>query len=120
MRFETSNIGPVFVVKVLDHRISADVATQFKQEVISYMERGNHTIVLDLSQVSFIDSCGLGALIASLKAVGSDGQLVICGLQDAVAGIFKLTRMDRVIRLFASSHDAAAALDETSLLAHQA
>ena len=110
MRFEESKVGSVLVAKVLDARIAADVAPRFKQGLAEFMSQGNHTIVIDLGAVTFIDSSGLGALVSSLKAVGQDGDLVVSGARGAVASMFKLTRMDKVFRMFASSEDAVAAL----------
>ncbi len=108
MRFEEKTIGDVFVVKVLDTWIAADVAVRFKEELIGFVTSGNRNIVLDLSDVTFIDSSGLGALIACLKVIG-DGDLVLCGARDTVASMFKLTRMNKVFRVFATTEEALAA-----------
>src|SRR5438132_6153378 len=106
MRFEESKIGNVFIAKVLENRIAADVASRFKQDLIEYVTKGNRTIVLDLSEVTFIDSSGLGALIGSLKVMGNDGELVLCGTRDTVASMFKLTRMNKVFRMFNDLEEA--------------
>jgi anti-sigma B factor antagonist len=110
VRFEETKVGNVLVAKVLESRIAADVAPRFKTDLIDYIQSGNRSIVLDLGGVSFIDSSGLSALVSSLKAIGNDGDLVLCGTRSAVASMFKLTRMDKVFRMFASSEEAVAAL----------
>jgi anti-sigma B factor antagonist len=110
MRFEERKIGDVLIAKVLESRIAADVAVRFKEDLIEYVTKGNRTFVLDLSEVTFIDSSGLGALIASLKAIGDGGELALCGAREAVANMFKLTRMNKVFRMFNTPEDAAAAL----------
>jgi anti-sigma B factor antagonist len=110
MRFEHTKMGDVLVAKVLDSRIVADVAPRFKHQLIDYISEGNRTIVLDLKAVSFIDSSGLGALVSSLKAIGSGGDLVLCGTGGTVASMFKLTRMDKVFRMFGTPEEAVAAL----------
>ena len=109
MRFEEQRIDDVLVAKVLESRISADVAAPFKQALIEYVNRGNRRLVLDLSQVTFIDSSGLGALIGSLKAIGDDGELALCGARETVANMFKLTRMNKVFRMFENPNEAVAA-----------
>lgn len=109
MRFEERRIADVLVAKVLESRISADVALPFKQALIEYVNKGNRRLVLDLSEVTFIDSSGLGALIGSLKAIGDDGELALCGARETVASMFKLTRMNKVFRMFSNPDDAAAA-----------
>lgn len=110
MRFEESRVGDVLVAKVLEPRIVADVAPGFKSQLAQYMSTGNRTIVLDLGSVSFMDSSGLGALVSSLKSMGKGGDLVVSGATGSVASMFKLTRMDKVFRMFESSDAAVAAL----------
>ena len=112
MRFEEHSFGNILVVKVLESRIAADVAARFKQALIEYVNNGHRVLVLDLSDVTFIDSSGLGALIGSLKAIGDDGELALCGARETVVTMFKLTRMNKVFRLFDSQEQAVAALSQ--------
>jgi anti-sigma B factor antagonist len=110
MRFEESTVGNLFIAKVLESRITADVAPRFKQDLIGFVTKVNRAVIIDLSDVTFIDSSGLGALIGSLKVMNDDGELVLCGARDSVAGMFKLTRMNKVFRMFHSVEDAVSAL----------
>lgn len=110
MRFEESKVGNILVAKVLEGRIVADVAPRFKSQLAEYVSQGNRSIVLDLGSVNFIDSSGLGALVSSLKSMGKDGDLVVSGAQGSVAGMFQLTRMDKVFRMYENSDAAVAAL----------
>jgi len=110
MRFEENKVGNVLVARVLDARIAADVAPRFKQHLADFITGGNRSIVLDLGAVTFIDSSGLGALVSSLKTMGQQGDLVVSGARGAVASMFKLTRMDKVFRMFASNEEAVTAL----------
>lgn len=114
MRFEQTMVGDVLVAKVLDSRIVAEVAGRFKHQLIDYVEGGNRSIVLDMRAVSFIDSSGLGALVSSLKVIGRDGDLVLCGTGGTVASMFKLTRMDKVFRMFGTTEEAVAALSSAT------
>ena len=88
------------VVSVLDDRIDAAVAIEFKDAMRASTEGGSETVVLDLSQVQFIDSSGLGAIVASMKYMGSSRKLARAGLTPTVEKVFKLTRMDSVFSVF--------------------
>lgn len=110
MRFEERKIGNVFIAKVLESRIAVDVAPLFKKDLVEFVTKGNRMIVLDMTDVTFIDSSGLGALIGTLKVMGNDGELVLSGACESVVNMFKLTRMNKVFRMFNSAEEAAAAL----------
>jgi anti-sigma B factor antagonist len=110
MRFEENRVGSVLVAKVLEGRIAADSAPRFKAYLGDYINNGNRSIVLDLEAVSFIDAGGMSALVCGLKAMGNEGELVISGARATVASLFKLTRMDKVFRMFENSDAAVTAL----------
>lgn len=112
MQFESEKTGEVLVVKPLEKRMDAAVAVDFKEKMGEFIESGNDLIILDLSSVDFIDSTGLGAIVSSLKRLGRKGDLVICGIRETVMSLFKLTRMDRVFRIFAERNEAIAALSK--------
>jgi anti-sigma B factor antagonist len=110
MRFEEYRVGDVLVAKVLESRIVAEVAPRFKAQLLQYIGTGNREIVLDMAAVTFIDSSGLGALVSILKAMGRDGDLVLCGTTGTVISMFRLTRMDKVFRMFGTTDEAVTAL----------
>lgn len=110
MKFEERTIGKVFIAKILESRITAEIAPALKAGIVEFIGQGHRTLVLDLSEVTFIDSSGLGALIGSLKALGDGGELALSGAKDMVASMFKLTRMNEVFRMYKNPEEAAVAL----------
>lgn len=110
MQIQDTKVDDVLVIQPQDKRIDASVATEFKGRIVDWINAGNTRIVLDLSHVDFIDSSGLGAIVSSLKTIGNNGDLVICGIQETVMSLFKLTRMNRVFQIFSSQHEAIKAL----------
>jgi anti-sigma B factor antagonist len=98
--------GNVLVAHVESSRIDAAGAQSFKQEFSEQIDRGFHRIVLDLKDVEFVDSSGLGAMISCLKHLGPRGSLALTGIQGAVKKLFSLTRMDKVFPIYSDVDDA--------------
>jgi len=103
-------VEDVLVVQPLYTRLDAQEAEGFKAHLGQRIQEGQAKIVLDLSRVDFIDSSGLGAIVASLKRLGGHGSLSLCGIRGPIVSLFKLTRMDRVFPMFATEEEAIAAL----------
>jgi anti-sigma B factor antagonist len=69
---------------------------------------GETHIVVDLGQVTFIDSSGLGALISALKATRqAGGDLRIADVPEQVMTVLRLTNLDRVLRVHPTVVDAS-------------
>jgi anti-sigma B factor antagonist len=102
--------GRVLVAKTLEARLDARLATVFKEQLLHLIASGHPLIALDLSDVEFLDSSGLGAIVSALKQLNGRGDLVIVGARPAVINLFRLTRMDKVFRMYAGSAEAVAAL----------
>ena len=94
------------VVSILESRIDAAVALEFKEAMRRATAEGPETVVLDLGRVDFIDSSGLGAIVATMKHLAPTRKLVLAGLTPAVDKVFRLTRMDSVFRMFTSMEAA--------------
>ncbi|MDY6845286.1 MAG: STAS domain-containing protein, partial [Thermodesulfobacteriota bacterium] len=110
MLIEMKQEGEVMVIKSLEKRMDARIATDFKEKMAAFIKEGQNLFVLDISGVEFIDSSALGAIISSLKLIGQKGNLVIAGATESVLSMFKLTRMDKVFRLFKNEKEAVSAL----------
>lgn len=98
------------IVTVQESRIDAAVALAFKEKMRSETEDGPDLIILDLQQVQFVDSSGLGAIVASMKMMGKGRTLALAGLNPTVEKVFRLTRMDSVFKLYPNLDDALEAL----------
>jgi len=73
------------------------------------------TLVVDLSNVKFIDSVALGALVVLLRRVKkTDGALGLVGLSGHVQRMFQVTSLDRVFDLYDSVASALAAAKPAS------
>ncbi|MAC77396.1 MAG: anti-anti-sigma factor [Rhodobacteraceae bacterium] len=109
MALVTTDMGAARVVVVESDRIDAARAIRFKDEMREAMGEDPDRIVLDLSKVAFIDSSGLGAIVASMKQLDPGRRLDLAGLTPTVDKVFRLTRMDTVFALYPSVEDALAA-----------
>ena len=86
-------------VVVTELRIDAAIATRFKDRMKEIVARGRKPVVVDMRQVDFMDSSGLGAMIAVRKAVPEAFPLTLEGLTPNVERVFRLTRMDSVFEI---------------------
>jgi anti-sigma B factor antagonist len=79
------------VVTVIDDRIDAAVALEFKEDVRQMTEN---------APAKVIDSSGLGAIVATMKHLAPERSLALAGLTGPVDRVFRLTRMDSVFSLY--------------------
>ena len=91
------------LIRVNATRIDAPIALQFKEEMRSLTGRTDGRFVLDLQKVTFIDSSGLGAVVASMKQLRPGQSLELAALQPIVDKVFRLTRMDTIFKIHADA-----------------
>ena len=108
MKLETSDTGDFQIVTVRESRIDAAVAIRFKDRMREVTATDTPHVVLDLSEVDFVDSSGLGAIVAAMKQLGSTRRLDLAGLTPTVERVFRLTRMDTVFTIHDSVAQASA------------
>lgn len=117
MQMEKKISGDIIIVKALESRIDAKIAQEFKEKMIQVVDEGNKKIILNLSEVDFIDSSGLGVIISILKRLNKNSskddtnEFVLCGTQQAVKTILSLTRMDRIFQIFENEEKALVSLN---------
>lgn len=113
MQLQTQTRPKVISVSVLEDRIDAATAIQFKEKMRDATKDGPARVVLDLARVQFLDSSGLGAIVAVKKLLGLERVLELSGLTPTVEKVFRLTRMDSIFTIHPSvdvavSHAASA------------
>ncbi len=97
-------------VLVLEGRLDANTAKKLKGIVVEQLDGGHLKLILDLSGLSFIDSSGLGTLVAALRgASAKGGDICIASMSDQVRTLFELTRLNKVFTCFDNVTSALAA-----------
>lgn len=96
----------VAIGEVDSKMLDASTVSAFR-DAVKPMLTEKAQVVLDLSKVEFIDSSGLGALVACLRqAHASGGDIKLFGLGKSARALFELVRMHRVFEVFNSADEA--------------
>ncbi|WP_434616889.1 STAS domain-containing protein [Tabrizicola sp. M-4] len=106
MDVDASRHGAVTVVRPRGARLDALAALGFKDRMQPVIEEAGARVVLDLSEVTFLDSSGLGAVVAAQRFLRAGQVLELAALTPAVARVFRLTRMDTVFAIHPGVDDA--------------
>lgn len=99
MNLSTEATGNLLIIRVIDNRIDASVAIRFKDQMRELTEPPFGRIILDMSNVLFLDSSGLGAMVAVMKHLNPARHLELAGLTPTVEKVFRLTRMNSVFTI---------------------
>ena len=102
--------GGVHILTVSGPRLVAEVANEFRNMIGDRIQSGVGKIIIDLSNVDFIDSMGIGAIVSAKKSLEQNGRLIITGVNQNVMAMFQLTRLDQVFQILASQDEAIHAL----------
>jgi anti-sigma B factor antagonist len=91
-------------------RLNMVTAGRFRAAVSEVVEDGHPNVVVDLGATTFLDSSGLGALIAGLKlARQAGGDLRIASLSPQVLTVLTLTNLDRILKPYPDVDEALGA-----------
>ncbi len=107
MKIETETVNGRVVIAVKEERLDAHNSGELKDWFLKTLEEGRRNLVVDLADVQFIDSSGLGALLSGYKnASQRSGALILSGLQPRVRSMFELTRLNRVFEIYPRLQEA--------------
>ncbi|MBD3679527.1 MAG: STAS domain-containing protein [Rhodobacteraceae bacterium] len=111
MQIDASPFEEGIVLTVRESRIDAACALQFKDRFRDLAADGAGKVILDLAMVDFLDSSGLGAVIASMKSLGPDRSLELAALTPLVRKVFRLTHLDTVMTIHPDAASAVSGAD---------
>ena len=86
------------------------ITTLFGLRDILRAEKTAKTVILDFSQVPYMDSAGVGAIVnAHVSCLNSGRRLVLVAVQDRIRTLMKVTRVDEVLTVYPTLQEAQAA-----------
>ncbi len=109
MDIPVDRIDGVTIAAVPVEELDASNSGEFKRDIAPVLEK-NLKLVLDLGQLRFVDSSGLGAMLSCLRQLSAkSGDLKLCGMSKQVRALFELVRMHRIFDIYNSKDEAVRA-----------
>jgi anti-sigma B factor antagonist len=100
LSLDTREQGGCTVIEV-GGEIDVYTAPKLREAIVDLVNRGNYHLVVDMEQVEFLDSTGLGVLVGGLKRVRAhDGSLRLVCTQERLLKIFRITGLTKVFAIF--------------------
>jgi anti-anti-sigma factor len=82
--------------------LSGVQANQLRQEINNLLDAGVNHILVDFKDVTFMDSSGLGVLVATLKRVkATDGRFSLCSVSPEIRILLEIADVERFFEIFA-------------------
>lgn len=99
----------------LKGRLDFSSSTTLKERVLDQMNEGRRQFVVNMAQVDFINSSGLGTLVSVLKEVRlAKGRLVLVNLGTYVQEIFEITQLSHIFEICSSEEEALTAVQQAT------
>jgi anti-sigma B factor antagonist len=94
-------VGDVSVVDVAGRITLGEGASALRENIRGLVGKGNKKILLNLSDVSYIDSSGIGELVSGFTTVTNQGGVLkLLGLTKRVKDLLQITKLYTVFEVF--------------------
>ncbi len=107
MNFKTETDEKGTIIRLCEERLDANNSEEFKKLLNLAFEKGAGNVIVDMKDVRFIDSSGLGALVSGFKNASTrHGTLKVAAIHGQVRSMFELTRLHRAFDIYPSAEEA--------------
>jgi anti-sigma B factor antagonist len=110
-KIHTIKDGKTVIVLTPSGRLDITTAWQFRLKLQECISKISPYVVVNLSQVNFIDSSGLTSLVAGMRDADKvHGSFRICNVHPEAKLVFEVTMMDSVFEIFDTEEQALASV----------
>lgn len=107
MKYSIDKEEKYAIMKLEETNLDSLVAPVLKTELVILSNEGVHNMILDLSQVQFVDSSGLSAILTANRLWSDNKSFIITGLQSpSVKRLFEISRLDKVLTIIPTMDEA--------------
>ena len=108
MKFKTSELYNAAVISFKGKLRGGPDAQNFQDQIASFLEAGKKNIIVEMSDVKFVDSSGLGNIVRAFSTVkDAGGKLKLAGITDKVTGVLSITKLNSVFEQYKTVEEAA-------------
>jgi anti-sigma B factor antagonist len=97
-------------------RLDQNLSPELEKQLFDLLARGHHRLIVDLTEVTYINSGGLRSLVSSWRrAQKQNGNVMLCGLNDRLREIFSMIGFDKVFQIYSTVELAKTAMRQEKL-----
>ena len=110
MKIESTHVGQVVVLHLHGKMVGPDEYVALHDSLDEFALQSRLNVVMDLTNVPFLDSTGIGALMRALFAFRRrGGRLKFCGLNKRVDDVFYTIDLRNIFQVYDTQLDAVSA-----------
>jgi len=108
MKFALDNQDKYTVLSVLEKNLNTEAAPNLKSEFVILRNKGVANLILDLSEVEFVDSSGLSSILTAERLWKTEeGSFIVTGVNhDSVKKLISITRLDSVLTIIPTTQES--------------
>lgn len=94
------------VAKISDEKVDSAISADLKSEFMTLHQDGVKNLIVDLSDVKYVDSSGLSALLVGNRSFTAEGAFVLYNVTDHVMKLITISQIDKVMTVVPSKEEA--------------
>ncbi len=107
MNVDVREIENDIAILDVDGDIDLYSASDLRDSVFEQIDMGKTKVIINLENVTYIDSSGIGTLITSLSKIKKiNGKMCIINVYDSVKKVFELTKLTTFFKMYSSESEA--------------
>lgn len=111
MKYSVDKQEKYNVLKLNEEKLDSTIAPPLKTDFITFHAEGIRNLILDLSEVKYIDSSGLSSLLVGNRVFSeANGMFVLAAVTDHVMKLIKISQLDNVLTILPSVQEAVDAV----------
>ena len=107
IKFSVDRQEKYSIITLDEEKLNSLNAPELKSEMVVLNNEGANNIILNLSNVSFVDSSGLSAILIGNRLCSNDnGSFVLSNVQENVLKLIKISQLDTILKIVPTQDEA--------------
>lgn len=111
MKYSIDKNEQYSILKLQEEKLDSPLSPALKSEFVTLNAEGIKNIIIDLSEVKYVDSSGLSALLVGNRIYNEDGGIfILASLNDHVMKLIRISQLNNVLNLLPTVEEAIDAI----------
>lgn len=107
MKYSVDKQEKYCLIKLSEEKLDSTLAPDFKSEILTMHAEGFRNLIIDLTEVKYVDSSGLSALLVGNRVcTESNGDFILSGINEHVQKLISISQLDKILNILPTVEEA--------------